>query len=143
MEISSKKTHKKKVGALLKIYNLRHYRPFLTEKWLCYNQKRKMCTLFYPMTMQKKIWKVKNDRGLPGGTNTGLRRRVSPEFETLSRVPKGARHMPEWFSWGLLDFQIFNSFQYFDLKMQKIIYLQRNPKEESCRYIKNLQFEVL
>ena len=48
MEISSKKTHKKKVGALLKIYNLRHYRPFLTEKWLCCNQKRKMCTLFLP-----------------------------------------------------------------------------------------------
>ena len=48
MEISPKKTHKIKVGALLKIYNLRYYRPFLTEKWLCCNQKRKMCTLFLP-----------------------------------------------------------------------------------------------
>jgi len=43
MNISSKKTQKKKNGDALKIYNMRYYRSFLTEKWLCYNQKCKNC----------------------------------------------------------------------------------------------------
>ena len=43
INISSKKTHKNKNGDALKIYNLRYYRSFLTEKWLCYNQKCKNC----------------------------------------------------------------------------------------------------
>ena len=38
-----KENPKKKVGALLKICNLRYYRSFLTEKCLCYNQ---ICKFF-------------------------------------------------------------------------------------------------
>ena len=41
-----KENPKKKVGALLKICNLRYYRSFLTEKWLYYNQKCKKKSLF-------------------------------------------------------------------------------------------------
>ena len=55
--ISSKKTQKKKNGDALKIYNLRYYRSFLTEKWLCYNQKCKNC--------QKILKKIKTEESGP------------------------------------------------------------------------------
>ena len=47
INISSKKTQKNKNGDALKIYNLRYYRAFLTEKWLYYNQKCKNCQKYW------------------------------------------------------------------------------------------------
>ena len=55
-----KENPKMKVGALLKIYNLRYYRSFLTEKCLCYNQKRKFFALSFSLwwcrNIKEKLW---------------------------------------------------------------------------------------
>ena len=63
-----KENPKMKVGALLKIYNLRYYRSFLTEKCLCYNQKRKFFalsfTLWWCRNIKEKLW---NWLTYPGG----------------------------------------------------------------------------
>ena len=56
INISSKKTQKNKNGDALKIYNLRYYRAFLTEKWLCYNQNVKIV---------KNIEKIKTEKSGP------------------------------------------------------------------------------
>ena len=120
--ISSKKTQKKKNGDALNIYNLRYYRSFLTEKWLCYNQKCKNCQKYWKnwdrriRTWHPHItsyrytnsWYMNRNRtALYPFTNM-----LTVDIPTFSRAPKGVWNVPGW--WCL-------EFQFYICKIQKVV----------------------